>query len=91
MKYRMLGRSGVAVSPLCLGTMLFGGATPEAEAARIIGMARDGGVNFIDTADAYNDGETEHAVLQDPLSSDGGLRPPNTASSKYLRKQSTST
>ncbi len=62
MKYRMLGRSGVEVSPLCLGTMLFGGATPEAEAARIIGMARDGGVNFIDTADAYNDGETERVV-----------------------------
>ena len=62
MKYRTLGHSGVEVSPLCLGTMLFGGATPEAEAARIIGMARDGGVNFIDTADAYNDGETERVV-----------------------------
>ena len=62
MKYRTLGYSGVEVSPLCLGTMMFGGATPEVEAARIIAMARDGGVNFIDAADVYNDGETERVV-----------------------------
>ena len=59
MHYRALGRSGLHVSPLCLGTMMFGGATDEAISARIIDSARDGGVNFIDTADAYTDGRSE--------------------------------
>jgi len=62
MEYRILGNSGVKVSPLCLGTMMFGGATGEDEARRIIAMAYDAGVNFIDTADMYNDGETERIV-----------------------------
>lgn len=62
MDYRVLGRSGVKVSPLCLGTMMFGGRTDEAAAARIIAMARDDGVNFIDTADQYNSGESERIV-----------------------------
>lgn len=62
MQYRTLGRSGLKVSPLCLGTMMFGGATPEAEAARIIATAADQGVNFIDTADAYNAGMSEEIV-----------------------------
>jgi aryl-alcohol dehydrogenase (NADP+) len=62
MEYRTLGRSGVKVSPLCLGTMMFGGATDAATSARMIGMARDGGVNFIDTADMYNKGVTERIV-----------------------------
>ncbi len=57
--YRPLGRSGLKVSPLCLGTMMFGGATTEADAARIIDRAREGGVNFIDTADVYTGGESE--------------------------------
>ncbi len=60
--YRPLGHSGLQVSPLCLGTMMFGGATSEADAARIIDRARDGGTNFIDTADAYNGGESEAVV-----------------------------
>ncbi len=59
MKYRNLGHSGLRVSPLCLGTMMFGGPTDEATADRIIGQAADAGVNFIDTADAYVDGESE--------------------------------
>ena len=59
MIYRSLGRSGLQVSPLCLGTMMFGGATAEADAARIIDRARDGGVNFIDTADVYTEGRSE--------------------------------
>jgi aryl-alcohol dehydrogenase (NADP+) len=59
MEYRRLGSSGLKVSPLCLGTMLFGGATEEAEAARIVGAARDAGVNFIDTANVYTDGRSE--------------------------------
>jgi aryl-alcohol dehydrogenase-like predicted oxidoreductase len=62
LNYRHLGRSGVRVSPLCLGTMMFGGATTEADAARIIARARDQGVNFIDTADVYTDGESERIV-----------------------------
>jgi aryl-alcohol dehydrogenase-like predicted oxidoreductase len=57
--YRPLGRSGLQVSPLCLGTMMFGAATNEADAIRIIERARDGGINFIDTADQYADGESE--------------------------------
>ena len=63
MDYRMLGHSGVMVSPLCLGTMMFGDRADEAQAKRIIAMARDAGVNFIDTADVYaTDGESEKIV-----------------------------
>ncbi len=50
MQYRTLGRSGLKVSPLCLGTMMFGGPTEEATARRIIDHAADLGVNFIDPA-----------------------------------------
>jgi aryl-alcohol dehydrogenase-like predicted oxidoreductase len=59
MQYRKLGRSGVSVSTLCLGTMMFGDRTTEAEAIEIVAAARDAGVNFIDTADAYSLGESE--------------------------------
>ncbi len=59
MDYRPLGQSGLRVSPLCLGTMMFGGPTDEATAARIVGAAYDQGVNFIDTADVYTDGASE--------------------------------
>jgi aryl-alcohol dehydrogenase (NADP+) len=59
MKYRQLGKSGLQVSPICLGTMMFGDRTDAAEAARIVGAARDAGVNFIDTADVYAKGESE--------------------------------
>ncbi|MBV9784614.1 MAG: aldo/keto reductase [Acidisphaera sp.] len=62
MEYRKLGRSGLQVSPLCLGTMLFGGPTEEAAAQRIIADAREHGINFIDTADAYLDGRSEEVV-----------------------------
>jgi aryl-alcohol dehydrogenase-like predicted oxidoreductase len=62
MSYRQLGRSGLQVSPLCLGTMMFGGATGEPDAVRIIERAREAGVNFIDTADVYTDGESERIV-----------------------------
>jgi aryl-alcohol dehydrogenase-like predicted oxidoreductase len=62
MTYRRLGRSGLVVSPLVLGTMMFGGRTEEAEARRIIDDAFDKGVNFIDTADAYNAGRSEEIV-----------------------------
>jgi aryl-alcohol dehydrogenase-like predicted oxidoreductase len=59
MDYRSLGRSGLKVSPLCLGTMMFGDRTDAAEAARIVASARDAGVNFVDTADVYAKGESE--------------------------------
>lgn len=59
MNYRKLGRSGLQVSPICLGTMMFGGATDEATSKRIVDAARDSGVNFIDTADQYNEGRSE--------------------------------
>ena len=62
MEYRKLGRSGVKVSPLCLGTMMFGGPTDERDSARIIARAREVGINFIDTADAYNEGGSEEIV-----------------------------
>jgi aryl-alcohol dehydrogenase-like predicted oxidoreductase len=62
MQYRNLGRSGLKVSPLCLGTMMFGGPTNEADANRIVGHARDAGINFIDTADAYSSGQSEEVV-----------------------------
>ncbi len=62
MKYRKLGISGLKVSPLCLGAMMFGGRTNEADSRVIVDHARDQGVNFIDTADGYNDGESERIV-----------------------------
>ncbi len=57
MQYRPLGRSGLKISPICLGTMMFGGPTDEATSGRIIAKAREAGINFIDTADAYNGGQ----------------------------------
>ncbi len=62
MEYRSLGRSGVKVSPLCLGTMMFGGPTDEPTASRIVSRAREQGINFIDTADGYTGGRSEEVV-----------------------------
>ena len=62
MEYRSLGRTGVQVSPLCLGAMNFGDPTPEDESIRMIDAALDGGINFIDTANVYNAGESERIV-----------------------------
>src|ERR1700730_3878652 len=62
MNYRSLGRSGLKVSPLCLGAMMFGGQTDEPTAGRIIAGAREAGINFIDSADAYNNGRSEEVV-----------------------------
>jgi len=59
MEYRKLGRSGVLVSPLCLGTMNFGGSTNEAESFAIMQKAVEGGINFFDSANVYNQGESE--------------------------------
>ena len=59
MEYRSLGRTGVMVSPLCLGTMNFGGPTDEASSMRIVARALDAGINFVDTANVYTGGESE--------------------------------
>jgi aryl-alcohol dehydrogenase-like predicted oxidoreductase len=64
MEYRRLGRTGVTVSTLCLGAMMFGdwGAKDHEESVRIIHRALDAGINFIDTADVYSAGESEVIV-----------------------------
>ena len=64
MEYRPLGRTGVQVSKLCLGTMMFGawGNSDHDDSIRIIHAALDAGINFVDTADVYSDGESEEIV-----------------------------
>ena len=72
MKLNPLGRTGLFVSELCLGTMTFGGGDEgmwgkigrlqQEEAERIVGGAIDAGINFIDTADVYSQGESETIV-----------------------------
>ena len=62
MQYRVLGTSGIKVSQICLGTMMFGGPTEEAEARRIIDHALENGINFIDTADVYAKGRSEAII-----------------------------
>lgn len=64
MEYRTLGRTGMQVSPLCLGTMMFGawGASGPDACARIVRRAMDAGINFIDTADMYAYGESEELL-----------------------------
>jgi 1-deoxyxylulose-5-phosphate synthase len=59
MKYRTLGRSGLKLSPIVLGTMNFGGPTSPAEAQSIVETALRAGINLIDTADIYHGGESE--------------------------------
>ncbi len=59
MEYRRLGKWGLKVSELCLGTMTFGTRTDEAEARRIVDLAFEGGINFFDTADSYGGGQSE--------------------------------
>jgi aryl-alcohol dehydrogenase-like predicted oxidoreductase len=64
MEHRTLGRTGVKVSPLCLGAMMFGawGNPDHDDSIRIIHRALDAGINFIDTADVYSRGESEEIV-----------------------------
>jgi aryl-alcohol dehydrogenase-like predicted oxidoreductase len=64
MEYRSLGRTGMHVSPLCLGAMMFGAwGEPDHDASiKIIHRALDAGINFIDTADVYSQGESEVIV-----------------------------
>ncbi|MFE3514606.1 aldo/keto reductase [Streptomyces sp. NPDC059166] len=64
MRYRTLGRTGIKVSPYCLGAMMFGavGNPDHDDSVRIIHRALDAGINFVDTADAYSHGESEEIV-----------------------------
>jgi aryl-alcohol dehydrogenase-like predicted oxidoreductase len=62
MEYRTLGRTGVKVAPLCLGTDNFANPTPEAEAIEIINQALDAGINLIDTSNSYAKGESERII-----------------------------
>jgi aryl-alcohol dehydrogenase-like predicted oxidoreductase len=61
-EYRLLGRTGVKVSNLCLGCMMFGGSTGDDDSADIIDRALDEGINFLDTANVYSRGRSEQAV-----------------------------
>src|SRR6195952_2791333 len=64
MEMRTLGRTGVKVTPLCLGAMMFGqsGNPDHDDSVRIIHAALDAGINFVDTADVYSAGESEEIV-----------------------------
>lgn len=62
MRYRTLGRTGMKVSEICLGTMTFGDQVDEPESINIVRTAMDKGVNFIDTADMYVRGRSEEIV-----------------------------
>ncbi len=62
MEYRTLGRTGVKVSPLCLGTMTFGDIADEAESAKMFNRCRDVGINFFDTANGYAGGRSEQIL-----------------------------
>ena len=62
MKYKKMGRTGLKVSEICLGTMTFGEQVNEAESIRIVKTAIADGINFIDTADSYVDGRTEEII-----------------------------
>jgi aryl-alcohol dehydrogenase-like predicted oxidoreductase len=61
-RYRSLGTSGLKVSELCLGTMMFGGPASEADARRMLEHAADIGVNFLDTANTYEKGRSEEVI-----------------------------
>ena len=62
MQYRKLGKTGIRVSGICLGTMTYGSQVDEKDAINIIERAVDAGVNFFDTADAYIQGRSEEVV-----------------------------
>jgi aryl-alcohol dehydrogenase-like predicted oxidoreductase len=62
MNYRPLGRTGIRVSQLCLGTMSFGGDADEAQSARMYRACREAGINFFDTADQYTKGRSEEIL-----------------------------
>lgn len=62
MEYRRMGRSGLKVSEICLGTMTFGHGADEAEAKTIVDLALEAGINFFDTANSYSNGRSEELL-----------------------------
>ena len=62
MEYRNFGRTGMKVSPLCMGSMYFGAKTPEREATELFDACIDAGINFFDTANVYNRGTSEEVL-----------------------------
>jgi len=62
MEYRTVGKTGVEVSPLCLGTMPFGGIADENMSRKMFRAARERGINFFDSADVYNEGRSEELL-----------------------------
>lgn len=62
MEYRTIGKTGVQVSPLCFGTMSFGGIADENMSRKMFKAARDWGINFFDSADVYNEGRSEELL-----------------------------
>src|SRR6478736_4859610 len=83
MDYRRLGRSGLKVSEICLGTMTFGNGADQDEASRMVGTAFDAGVNFFDTANSYVGGVSE-TMLGEALK---GSRPNDSGMSRLHIKQ----
>ncbi len=81
MEYRSLGRTGVKVSQICLGTMMFGGRTEGADSLRIIDHALDRGVNFVDTANVYAGNESERIVGE--ALAEGGKRQATILATKF--------
>ena len=61
-EYRNLGRSGLKVSRLCLGTMMFGGEASDEDALEMMSVALEAGINFLDSADWYNHGGSERVI-----------------------------
>ena len=84
MEYRSLGRTGMQVSKLSLGTMLFGGETDETEATALVEHAIDAGVNSIDTANIYGRDRSEE-ILGRTLARTGKRSKKNSASNSESR------
>lgn len=84
MEYRNLGRTGVEVSPLALGCMMFGGKTNEKDSFAIIDRALDDGINFLDTSNSYNQGNSEE-VTGNALKRDGKREKVVLATKFYIR------
>jgi aryl-alcohol dehydrogenase-like predicted oxidoreductase len=84
MKYRRLGRSGLMISEMVLGTMNFGNPTDKAESFKIIGAALDAGINLFDCADVYAEGESEK-ILGEAFSSNGKRQEVFITSKVFMR------
>jgi aryl-alcohol dehydrogenase-like predicted oxidoreductase len=84
MEYRRLGRSGLNISPLVLGTMNFGGPTSREESSKIIKKALDAGINLYDCADVYANGESER-ILGEALAACGKRKDVLITSKVYMK------